>query len=50
MNKIKLEFTQEQLAVIRNALNELPYKQAVPVIMEINKQIQVLFDTSIDKY
>lgn len=39
MEKINLQFTQEQLAVIDAALGALPYRQAAPLINDINRQI-----------
>jgi len=36
---MKLEFTDEMLNVIAEALMELPYKKSAPVIFEINRQM-----------
>lgn len=35
-----LTFSQEQLAMLGTAIAELPHKHAVPLIAEINKQIE----------
>lgn len=39
MMNISLTFSQEQLRVIDEALQQLPYYKAAPVIVEINRQI-----------
>lgn len=39
MNKHTLELTDEQLAVISAALQEMPMRLAYPVVAEINRQI-----------
>jgi hypothetical protein len=36
---MKLEFTEQQLAVLNAALVELPFRVAAPVIQHINNQI-----------
>jgi hypothetical protein len=37
---MKLEFTEQQLAVLNAALVELPFRVASPLIQHINNQIQ----------
>lgn len=37
---ITLTFTQEQMQVLNEALSNLPFKFAAPLINDINKQIQ----------
>jgi hypothetical protein len=37
---ITLNFTQEHLNLLAVAIQELPHKHAVPLIAEINKQIE----------
>lgn len=37
--KVKLEVTDDHLRIIGAALIEMPYKIAVPVLDEINRQI-----------
>lgn len=34
-----LNFTDEQMVILNEALIELPYKKAAPIIAEINKQL-----------
>ena len=36
---IKLELTEQQIAIIGQALQEIPYKFAHPVLTDIQKQI-----------
>lgn len=36
---MKLEFTNEQLAILDRALQELPWRVANPLFAEINKQV-----------
>lgn len=47
MKKFTLEFTQDQLKVLNDALVEMPFKVSAPIIQHINMQIQRQFD--IDK-
>jgi hypothetical protein len=35
-----IHFTQEQLGIIDQALQQLPYKLAAPMIDHVNKEIQ----------
>ena len=37
---MKLEFTTEQLAILSEAIVQLPFKVAAPLIQQINSQIQ----------
>lgn len=37
---ITLTFTQEQMQVLNEALSNLPFKFAAPLVNDINKQIQ----------
>lgn len=41
-NKITLDFTAEELAVIDAALGELPFKLAAPLVESINRQLRAL--------
>jgi hypothetical protein len=38
---IKLELTEQMFSVIANALGNLPFKDAAPVIAEVQRQINV---------
>jgi hypothetical protein len=42
--KITLSFTKEQLSIINNCLLEAPTKYGMPLINDINAQIQKQFD------
>jgi hypothetical protein len=44
MTPITLTFTQQQLAVLNQALVELPFRVAAPLIQHINAEIQRQFD------
>lgn len=44
MKKFTLEFTQDQLKVLNDALVEMPFKVSAPIIQHINMQIQRQFD------
>lgn len=44
--KITLSFTKEQLGVINDCLLEAPTKYGMPLINDINDQIQKQFDKS----
>lgn len=44
MNHITLTFTQQQLAVLNQALMELPFRVAMPLIQHINAEIQKQFE------
>jgi len=48
MKTIKLEFTQEELLVLNNALVNLPWKESNGLIIKINEQIKKQFDQSKD--
>lgn len=48
MNKLKITFTQEQMQVLNDALIELPFKKAQPLIQHINAEIQRNFDEKAD--
>jgi hypothetical protein len=41
MNKITISLTEQQLAVLDKAIQELPMKTAWPLVCEINSQIAV---------
>ena len=47
--KTILEFTDEDMQVLQEALIALPYKLAAPLIAKINIQIQRAHDTAADK-
>jgi hypothetical protein len=49
MKKFNFEFSQEQLNVLNQALVELPFRVAAPLIQQINMQIQKQFDNKIDE-
>ena len=38
---MKIEFTDEQMAVLNDALVQLPYWRAAPLIQAINEQLAV---------
>ena len=44
--KITLSFTKEQLSIINNCLLEAPTKYGMPLIQDINAQIQRQFDAA----
>jgi len=44
MQTIKIEFSQQQLMVLRSALGEISFKHAAPIIQHIDSQIQRAFD------
>ena len=44
MNNFQLVFTPNELDVIFNALQEMPYKKAAPVIETMNQQIRAAYD------
>lgn len=44
-----IEFTQEQLQVLKDAVVELPYRIAQPLIQHINAEIQKNFDKKADE-
>lgn len=39
MNKIVLEFTDQEMGVINAALMELPYRLSAPILQSINLQL-----------
>lgn len=45
---MKLEFTNEQLAILNEALIQLPFKVAAPLIQQINQQIQEAHNKAVD--
>jgi hypothetical protein len=48
MNPVTITFTQDQLKVLNDALIELPFRIAAPLIQYINTQIQKQFDSRIE--
>jgi hypothetical protein len=48
MNSFKLVFNQQQLQVLNDALVNIPFKVAAPLIQHINAQIQQQFDANVD--
>ena len=44
MKKFNLTFTEDQLRVINNALLDAPTRYGMPLIQDINAQMQRLFD------
>lgn len=49
MSPVSITFTKEQLKVLNDALVELPFREAAPLIQYINMQIQKHFDCQNDK-
>lgn len=47
-NNMKLEFTPDQLAILNEAIVQLPYKVAAPLIAQINSQIQEAHNKAAD--
>lgn len=47
--KLRFEFTENQVNVILNGLNELPAKTANPIIQEIYQQVQKQLQDTIKK-
>lgn len=45
---VQITFSQQQLGVLNQALSELPYKIAAPLVWHINAQIQKQFDAKRD--
>ena len=45
---MNLKFTNEQLAILNEALIQLPYKVAAPLIQQINQQIQEAHNEAVD--
>lgn len=45
---INVNFTKEQVQVLNDALIELPFKRAQPLIQHINAEIQRNFDEKAD--
>jgi len=43
---MKLEFNEQQLQVLNEALGEIPFKRAAPLVMHINQEIQRHFDAA----
>lgn len=50
MKKTTLEFSQDQLNVLNQALIELPFRVSAPLIQQINTQIQKQFDMQVDSH
>jgi len=46
---MKLEFTTEQLAILNEAIIQLPFKVAAPLIQHINSQIQEAHNLAADE-
>lgn len=42
MNTYTLTFTEDQLAVLNDALVELPFKKSAPVIQAVNIQLRAI--------
>jgi hypothetical protein len=45
---MSLKFTNEQLAILNEALIQLPFKIAAPLIQQINQQIQDSHNKAVD--
>lgn len=43
-----ISFTNDQLQTLNDALIELPFKKAQPLIQHINAEIQKAFDSKVD--
>lgn len=48
MKNMVIEFSSEQLSVLNDALGNMPFKVAAPLIQHINTQIQKSFDAAVD--
>lgn len=48
MTSVTLTFTQQQLAVLNQALVDLPFRVAAPLIQHINAEIQKQFEARAD--
>lgn len=48
MEPVSISFTQEELKVLNEALVELPFRKAAPLISSINAQIQRQYESSYD--
>lgn len=48
MKNVTIEFSQEQLSVLNDALGNMPFKVAAPLVQHINREIQKLFDAAVD--
>jgi hypothetical protein len=46
---MKLEFTQEQIADLKAALMELPFRIADPLVLHINNEMTRLYNEQYDK-
>lgn len=49
MKNITITFSNEQLQTLNDAIIELPYKKAYPLITHINAELQKLHDSSADQ-
>jgi hypothetical protein len=47
--EMNLKFTNEQLAILNEALIQLPFKIAAPLIQQINRQIQEAHNKAVDQ-
>jgi hypothetical protein len=48
MKNVTIEFSQEQLSVLNDALGNMPFKVAAPLVQHINREIQKFFDADVD--
>lgn len=48
MKTISIEFTPEQMQTLNDALIELPFRKAAPLVAHINAQIQRAHDIAAD--
>ncbi len=48
MKNITIEFSQAQLSVLNDALGNMPFKVAAPLVQHINSEIQKSFDAAVD--
>ena len=49
MKKFILEFSEEQLVTLNEALIEMPFKKALPIINHINSETQKSFNHAVDE-
>ena len=45
---MNLKFTNEQLAILNEALIQLPFKIAAPLLQQINQQLQEAYNEAVD--
>jgi len=48
MKNVIIEFSPAQLSVLNDALGNMPFKIAAPLVQHINSEIQKSFDAAVD--